>query len=190
MIGCIHLMVTGDDTLYYWQGQSRLYFTALQIDFGDNTCLIFEPGISAQAGRQEFQIPEGWRHKSCTIVGFVQNPETKEIYQGAVLHGITSEFSGSVNDGRIKLTWGPVDMATEYWVYGASNEYSFLPGFSPDYTNRLAVIPRGTDAYATTEGINDPDNNWTYMMIAVDAQERERYRTSRFGAFEYGLTIP
>lgn len=188
--GCLHLMMAGDDTLYNWQGFDHLYFTAIQIDFGDNACELFQPGIPVVHTGQQFAIPEGWRHKSCTVIGFVQDPETHEIYQGAVLHGITSTFSGDVTDGQLRLRWGPVDIATEYWVYGAANNSTFTPGVAPTYQYRLAIVPHPTTAWTTEEGIGDPDNNWTYLVIAVDRQERERYRTDRVGVHEYGISIP
>jgi hypothetical protein len=188
--GCLHLMMAGDDTLYNWQGFDHLYFTAIQIDFGDNACEMFPPGVPVVHTGQQFAIPEGWRNKSCTAIAFVQDPETREIHQAAVLHGITSTFTGDVTGGRLRLQWGPVDIATEYWVYGAANNTVFIPGFGPTYDHRLAVVLHPTTSWATEQGVGDPNNNWTYLVIAVDDQERERYRTDRFGVFDFGMTIP
>jgi len=91
----------------------------------------------------------------------------------------TSEFSQAVYymdlvlDGtRVAtqhvLDWNAVAGASAYWVFGESNEAYFDPDLTT-YSNRQAVVPAPTITWATTTGIGDFSNNWSYMVVAVDS---------------------
>jgi hypothetical protein len=187
--GCIHLNTTGDDTAYTWQNMTHLYYTVLEVDFGDNTCFILAPGEVAEVVDQVFTLNPGWRDRSCTVVGFFQDPGNRHIHQGALLHGITNSLSEEVADGQILLNWAPVYMASEYWVFGEQNNPHFVPDLGLNFVNRVAVVPGQSSEWSTTEGINNPDANWTYLVIAANPQNQVMWQSDRLGEYEFSTTI-
>lgn len=109
----------------------------------------------------------------------------------------TSEFSqvryydvalaGDLNAGQLALVWTPVPGASQYWVYGASNDVYFDPQIVLPYGYRVTVLPSGTTTWSTTTGVGDVNNNWTYLIIAVDGAGQELVRTNRIGEHDYTL---
>lgn len=95
-------------------------------------------------------------------------------------------LSGSLSGGELLLQWSPWPGAGAYWVYGAENDAHFSPGFSPGYQHRLAVVWPET-SWSSPNGVGDPNCNWTYMVLAVDASEQELCRSNRFGQFDFSL---
>jgi hypothetical protein len=93
---------------------------------------------------------------------------------------------GGVAGGQLVLEWTPCAGAAEYWVYGAENETFFEPELTEPWTYRQAVIPPPTTAWATDSGVADPEHNWTYLVVAVNAYEQELLRSNRVGEFDYG----
>lgn len=186
VLGCVHLMLVGDDSLYQWQNQSHLSFTAIQVDFGDNACASFFPGEPFTAQNQVFTVPEGWRQRSITVVGFVQDPTTKVIHQGAVLHGVTNRVDWEYANGQLSLQWGTVYMATQYWVFGESNNPYFVPMMTPPYANRVAALPSTATSWSTTQGLGDPERNWTYLVIATNPQNQVMWQSGRVAEHEFG----
>jgi len=187
--GCIHLNTTGDDTAYAWQNQAYLYYTVLEVDFGDNTCFYLMPGESAEAVDQVFTLDTGWRSKSCTVVGFFQDPETKHIHQGALLHGITNSVQQDLAGDEIQLDWGTVFMASEYWIYGGIDAPFFLPDLGPNHVNRVGVVQPPTTNWSTTMGVNNPDDNYTFMVLAVNPQSQVMWQSLRLGEFEFEADV-
>lgn len=102
----------------------------------------------------------------------------------------TFELSGEPDSGQLVITWTPIPAADAYWVYGAANMQYFEPGPSPGFEYRLSVVPAGTTTWASSNGIRDPDNNWTYLVIAVDGLEQELLKSDRFGEFDFGAAVP
>jgi hypothetical protein len=102
----------------------------------------------------------------------------------------TLDLTGSLAGGQLLLSWTPVPQTAEYWVYGASNNAFFPPGFAPDYQYRLDVLPSGTTVWASGNGIADPQNNWTYLIMAVDAVEQEMARSNYVGEHDFEAEIP
>jgi hypothetical protein len=95
-----------------------------------------------------------------------------------------------LSGGQLVLSWTPVPETAAYWVYGASNNVYFPPGFVPDYQYRLDVLPSGTTTWASGNGIADPDNNWTYLVMAVDDVDQEVTRSNYCGEHDFGIDIP
>ncbi len=186
--GCIHLNVTGDDTAYTWQNQTHLYFTVIQVDFGDNTCFALAPGDSVEVVNQVFSVSLGWRNKSCTIVGFFQDPQTRAIHQGALLHGITNSVSFALGDEGIQLSWAPVYMASQYWIFGGVNAPHFRPDLGPGYTNRVAIVQAPATSWSTTLGLGNPDENYTFLVVAINPQNQVMWQSNRVGEYEFGLS--
>jgi hypothetical protein len=99
---------------------------------------------------------------------------------------LTADLSG----GELMLMWTPHALCTAHWVYGASNDAYFDVGFAPSYANRLSVLPAQTSSWSSFNGINDVENNWSYLVIAVDESEQELARSNTVGEHDFGLEVP
>jgi titin len=109
----------------------------------------------------------------------------------------TSEFSLAIaaegmnldigiDGGSVALTWSSMAGASEYWIYGASNEAFFQPGFAPGYEYRIATLPSTTTSWSSSAGVGDTGDNMTYLVIALDAAEVPLGQTNRAGEFDFG----
>jgi hypothetical protein len=96
-------------------------------------------------------------------------------------------LSGSLSGGGLCLCWTPCPRAAGFWVYGAEGEAYFQPGFAPGYEHRLALISSLVLTWASPNGIGDPDSNWTYLVIAADAQAQELCRSNRVGEQDFEM---
>jgi len=105
------------------------------------------------------------------------------------IYSMNTILMGEINDGQLAITWDHYPAATNYWLYGTKDDPYFLPGINTPYEFRQAVLPATTTAWGTPEGIGDPEDNWTYMLIAVDAYDRELLRTNRVGEFDFVTVI-
>ena len=92
--------------------------------------------------------------------------------------------------GELQLSWGMVTQASAYWVYGASNLPWFVPGTGQGYEYRLTVLPFGTTIWSSPNGVGDPNSNWTYLVMAVDASEQELARSNKVGEQDFEGEIP
>jgi hypothetical protein len=99
-------------------------------------------------------------------------------------------LSGHLTGGQLQLTWTECWGAEEYWIYGADNLAYFPPGLVPPYTHRLAIRPWWISTWFTPAGIGDPDHNWTYMVIGVDASSLEIDRSNRWGEHDFSTVTP
>lgn len=95
----------------------------------------------------------------------------------------------SVSGSTLEIQWSTWSPATEYWIYGADNNRYYVPGFVPDYEYRVDVVLSPTNTWSTTNGIGDPDHDWTYMVIAVDGSENELARTRYGGENDFAIEI-
>ena len=89
----------------------------------------------------------------------------------------------------LMLEWSAVDGAAAYWVYGADNLPWFVPGGFPGFENRLAVV-FGDTTWIASQGVGDPDHNWTYLIMAVDDGDMEIVRSNRVGDWDFDADIP
>jgi hypothetical protein len=96
----------------------------------------------------------------------------------------------SVAGVEFHLVWNQIPNAVWYWIYGASNEWHFIPGVLPDHEHRLAVVAQGTTNWVSPYPVGDPESNWAYLVIAVDELESELTRSNRVGELDYDADIP
>jgi hypothetical protein len=96
----------------------------------------------------------------------------------------------SLIGSELHLSWNSVENAEDYWIYGASNFPFFEPGCAPGYDFRLVVLPQSTTTWSSPNGIGDPNNNWTYLVMAVDEVEAELARSNRVGEYDLEAEIP
>jgi hypothetical protein len=104
--------------------------------------------------------------------------------------GPSMQLWGNTEGGGMTLEWVPCPGAAAYWIYGASNEPFFEPGFDPDFTHRLAALEPETTTWWTPSGIGVPDSNWTYLIVAVGSVENEIARTNRLGEHDFEAIVP
>jgi len=89
-----------------------------------------------------------------------------------------------VGPNQLMLHWSACPRVHEYWVYGATNDPFFAPGFGPGYDHRLAVLPPA-DLDEAVPGPGDLANNGTYLVVAVTSGGVEMTRSNRFGEFDF-----
>jgi hypothetical protein len=99
------------------------------------------------------------------------------------------ELWGNVTDQTLELAWTGFPGASEHWVYGAENETYFEPGLAPGYSHRLVSLPGSTTTWSSAAGVGDPSGNWTYLVLAANAQEQELCRSNRFGEQDFGTAV-
>ncbi len=123
------------------------------------------------------------------IVGaYMENPAPSPSDAGrAYIFTPEMLLSGQVAGGLLQLWWTMVPRTAGYWVYGCSGQPYFTPGPGPGYQHRLVVMPPTTTWWGAWSGVGDPDSNWTYLVLAVDATEQELCRSNRFGEHDFGL---
>jgi len=103
---------------------------------------------------------------------------------------------GSINmsiaqdNGQLILSWNGYPGANAYWIYGAANLPYFVPGVGPGSEHRLDIVPPAAATWQTTNGLLDPENNWTYIVLAVDETEQELTRSNRVGEHDFQVDIP
>jgi len=78
------------------------------------------------------------------------------------------------------LTWETVLGATQYRLHRSTQAY-----FTPLASN--AVVTGTALTYTDTGKIGDPDVNYFYTVIAIDAQGRESLPSNAVGAFDFAL---
>ena len=184
----LRFVATGDDTLGNWGYFNGAHDVAVDIfPTATGVAVALSPGETFETVVQ-FDIPLGWRHKPCTITGFVQDDGTKQILQAAMQHQVVMGLSADAVGGELALTWSAISGAGWYWIYGAANEAYFTPGLVFPYPKRVMVVPSGTTSWSTPNGIGDPDHNYSYMVIAVDGSQRELTRSNRVGEFDFSVS--
>ncbi|MCU0612998.1 MAG: metallophosphoesterase [Candidatus Eisenbacteria bacterium] len=98
-------------------------------------------------------------------------------------------LSGELIDGEVVLTWPPWPGATAYWVYAAANEPCFEPGLLPPYEHRVAVLGQWDTSWSSPNGVGDPDRNWSFMIVPVDATGSELARLGAWAEADFSLNI-
>lgn len=110
-------------------------------------------------------------------------------FSGAVFGSVMS-LDAAAETGHVVLSWSPLAWASQYWVYGAADLPWFQPGMAPGFEHRVAVVPSGTTTWSTANGVGDPTQDWTYMVIAVGAAEDEVGSSNRAGEEDFEIDIP
>jgi hypothetical protein len=96
------------------------------------------------------------------------------------------DLSATQDQGLLWLQWVPFPPAWEYHIYGAGNNYYF----PPEPWTMLDEVNPGTTWWSSANGMGDPDLNYTYMVIAVNAYGEEVVRSNYCGQFDFGTGTP
>jgi hypothetical protein len=100
------------------------------------------------------------------------------------------QLSGQLLAEDVVLWWPEWPGAAAYWVFGAGNDPHFEPELTPPFGNRLAVLPPQTMTWASSSGVGDPENNWTFQVVAVNELEEMIARSTRIGEHDFEQTVP
>ena len=105
----------------------------------------------------------------------------------------TVVLSCYIDGGSLVLDWTPwtyTDEIYAYWIYGADNTSYFTPVVISPYTFRQDMVDHSIQTWQSSQGLNDPDNNWTYVIVAVDEFDQMIYQSNRVGEWEYTVVSP
>jgi predicted outer membrane repeat protein len=147
------------------------------------------------AGTDSIQIDGTWYYAPSTDLE--GNPRPNPPGSNPDMGAYESELgipimslTGTLSDSLLVLEWTPCSGAAAYWTYGVSNDAYFQPGLVPPYEHRLAVLPPWTTTWSSSNGIGDPENNWTYLVIAVDDADLEMMHSNYCGEHDFEGEIP
>jgi hypothetical protein len=99
-------------------------------------------------------------------------------------------LTGNTVGSAAQFTWSSFGGTTEYWIYGAENLPWFVLGMGPGYAHRVAMITPPATTWSSSAGVGDPNSNWTYLVMAVNATGQELTRSNRAGEQDFGYDIP
>jgi hypothetical protein len=168
---------TAADPTGYGEGEVFFADSSVTVDAGGDASFTFSfDGVT---------IPNG---SYVTATAADQLGNTSEFCQAVM--AVLMTLDGQIVAGSLQLDWTAVPPASEYWVYGASNEAHFVPELVSPYGYRLTTLSSGTTTWSSSNGVGDTANNWSYMVIAVDASDQEIIRSNRFGEHDFDLDTP
>jgi hypothetical protein len=98
----------------------------------------------------------------------------------------TLALSASLGIGQLDLTWDDCPWASQFRIHGVENQ----PYFDPTPDNRLGVVTPDVTTWSSANGIGDPESNWTYLIVAVDAIGQEIMRSNLSGEYDLQADIP
>jgi len=125
------------------------------------------------------------------IIGASREDSDSPVTDAGRAYVFTTRFylSGNIQGTDLILEWTACPGADAYWLYGIGDSMYFEPGIASPYEYRLQVLNQETHSVSLTQGLGDPDSNWNYIVIGVDAAEQEIRRSNRFGEHDYLLQI-
>lgn len=131
---------------------------------------------------------------SPTFIGLLSNTATIDT---TTVETVTLNNTATVTAGLLLeieragetpvLSWNGLDAAAHYRVYRDVNNPYFLP---PDEGTLVADnLTAVTYSDLTPDMLGDPDNNYTYAVVAVDALGRASAPSTRVGEFDFSLVV-
>jgi hypothetical protein len=101
---------------------------------------------------------------------------------------VSVNLAGTISGGTLTLVWDEVPGAAFYWIYGADNHVYFVPGLTMPWQYRRGDVLAGTTTWSNPNGVGDPDHNWTYQIIAMNASLQDISRSNRFGEYDFSTS--
>jgi hypothetical protein len=185
---------------FYWTGTTHANWTespgqwAAYVAFGEalgwmemppnsgNFQLVDVHGAGAQRSDPKEGDPDDWPCGHGPQGDVVRIFNHVRCVRGG-LAGI--DLSGNVSGGELELTWAPCSGASAYWIYGKANQAHFEPGLSPGFSHRLDVCSAETTTWSSPNGVEDPEANWTYLVLAANSADQEIARSNRFAEYDF-----
>jgi predicted outer membrane repeat protein len=174
-----------------WSGEGNIDFDPLFADAAGGNYHLLDASPCIGAGTDSIQIGGMWYYAPATdFDGNPRpNPPGSSPDMGAyenVLGLPIMALSGTLSDGELVLQWTPCVSTAAYWIHGTDNHAYFDPGIG----NVVGVVPPTTLTFSSANGIGDPNNNWTYLIVAVDDIDQEITRSNFFGEHDFEEGIP
>jgi hypothetical protein len=94
----------------------------------------------------------------------------------------TMVLSGDLEDGQLELNWSKFPWAYTFQVHGEVNQAHF----DPTPGSLMAVLQPDTQTWSSPNGVGDPSNNWTYLVLALNPAEEVLGYSNRVGEFDFG----
>ncbi len=98
-----------------------------------------------------------------------------------------SKLSGSTTAGLLLIDWTHVPGVFEYLVFGSPTDDWLDPTVDPPYDDLQAAVPGDQNSWSSPNGVNEPNENWTYVVVAINDLNEEICRTNRYGEKDYYL---
>jgi hypothetical protein len=117
----------------------------------------------------------------------------KWMYEGlhyAYMAPGSVELSIEENEGSVVLSWAPYSGAALYEIHGTENDPYFFLGPEPGSAYLIATVPSSHNSWETTNGVGDPDENWAFLIIAIDETDTELARSNRVGEHDFLWDYP
>jgi hypothetical protein len=176
-------------------------YTSLALDWSGYPHISYRDGTNDDL-KHAYRDPMGWHLETVDSAGNVGTYTSLALDESGHPHISYNDYtnqdlkyarvpillSGDIQAGALVLTWTPWPGASSYWVYGADNLTCFVPGLVDPWNHRLAVLWPDT-TWSSASGVGDPDHNWVYQVIAVDASDQELCRSNRFGEHDFATAL-
>ena len=191
-------IASGTEALFVGRGEDIAGSTRLIVATGDS--IDVDQDGSADFVVTDLNASSGTMHSLDMATGMLVFAEVEltPVGGGTAIEAITGfpACAGSltltgvvVGPNQLQLHWSSCPTVYEYWLYGASNEPHFVPGFAPGYEHRISVLPPG-DLDEPVPGPGDIASNGTYLVVAVTPGGVEMTRSNRFGEFDFATGGP
>jgi hypothetical protein len=174
-----------------WPGEGNIDFDPFFVDSSNGNYHLLDASPCIGAGTDSIQISGTWYYAPPTDSdgNLRPSPLGSSPDMGAyesVLGVPIMALSGTLSGGVLVLQWTPCVSTAAYWIHGMDNQAYF----DPDLGNMLGVVPPGVLTFSSSNGIGDPNYNWTYLIVAVDDIDQEITRSNLFGEHDFEEDIP
>jgi hypothetical protein len=161
---------------------------------GNPLCTLVSPN-EEQSGCFGFSVSgsgdvNGDGYDDVVVGAYQEDPGSSPEDAGRAYVYSWMNLSSDLVSDTLELQWSAWSPASEYWIYGTDNLTYFDPGLSPGYEYKLDEVVPSTTTWSSSNGIGDPDHNWTYLVIAVDETEAELARSNRVGEHDFDCEVP
>ena len=150
-------------------GEGRSYFGYTEIDTDGTGYASFTVELPLAASEGIF------------ISSTATDPDGNTSEFSPAVYYMTLMVTGESMGSDVQLHWNTIPAAGEYWIHGVEGD----PFFVPDIGNRLAVVQQGTQSWVATGTAAEPETQWTFQIVAMDAYGLELVRSNRFGEIDY-----
>jgi hypothetical protein len=102
------------------------------------------------------------------------------------VHGQGISLASRAMGNDLVLYWSPYPWATSYCCHGEEGHAYYDPGSE----NLMALLPPDVFTLSCIGGINDPQSEWSFVVVAVDDLVAELERSNFAGEREFLWNLP